>query len=212
MGADPVSLRAMLERAVEAELEICRHKVAAVSASLAALTAEVDALPGMMDVDNALRRVLEAGAELRDAYSFIEELEHGVASAEALVDATDRRLTVVERGERLPEAVAQLPPAQFSAHQFARQLRRRQRAPAPELPELSLLPPVPATATRAQPAAQAQLAGGAPEVPIELPSAEELEQLARRAAASAGSVAASASTSARRLLHRLQEQLPTNSA
>lgn len=89
----------------------------------------------------ALALVAESAAELQAAYAFIDQLAESVAAAGLLVEATERRLEVLERGEKLPESIASLPPPMFTNHQFTRQIRRRERAAPPDLPELTLLPP-----------------------------------------------------------------------
>jgi hypothetical protein len=88
----------------------------------------------------ALKLVADSAAELKACYAFIDQLEESVNSAGLLVEATERRLEVLERGERLPASLASLPPPMFTNHQFTRQIRRRERTAPPDLPELSLLP------------------------------------------------------------------------
>lgn len=88
----------------------------------------------------ALKLVADSAAELKACYAFIDQLEESVNSAGLLVEATERRLEVLERGERLPASLVSLPPPMFTNHQFTRQIRRRERTAPPDLPELSLLP------------------------------------------------------------------------
>lgn len=88
----------------------------------------------------ALKLVTYSAAELKACYAFIDQLEQSVHSAGLLVEATERRLEVLEGGERLPEEIANLPPPMFTNHQFTRQIRRREHVAPPDLPELNLLP------------------------------------------------------------------------
>ena len=62
----------------------------------------------------ALKLVTYSAAELKACYAFIDQLEQSVHSAGLLVEATERRLEVLERGERLPEEIANLPPPMFT--------------------------------------------------------------------------------------------------
>ena len=119
-----------------ADLSLCLAHVASAKASLLQLEDLQDD-----GVDASLQRILSAASELQAAFEFIDTLEHSVNAAGDLVEATERRLNVLERGEALPESIAQLPPPMFAATQFARQLRRREKAPPLDLPELVVLPP-----------------------------------------------------------------------
>ena len=121
-----------------ASLAPCFLHVAAAKASLSQLEEQLDVGD---DTQTALRQVNEAAAELQDAFAFIDQIEHSVAAAALLVEATERRLEALERGEQLPESLAQLSPAIFDAHQFSRSIARQERGAPPHLPELSLLPP-----------------------------------------------------------------------
>jgi hypothetical protein len=119
------------------DLRPCLAHVAVAKASLLHLEDQLD--DG--DAEQSLKRILAATAELQLAFEFIDALELGVASAGDLVEATERRLNTLELGEPLPDSLAQLPPPTFSASQFSRQLRRREKAATLDLPELVLLPP-----------------------------------------------------------------------
>ena len=119
------------------DLRPCLAHVAVAKASLLHLEDQLD--DG--DAEQSLKRILAATAELQSAFEFIDALELGVASAGDLVEATERRLNTLELGEPLPDSLAQLPPPTFSASQFSRQLRRREKAATLDLPELVLLPP-----------------------------------------------------------------------
>ena len=122
------------------ELRPCASHVAAVQSALQRLEQELQ--DDSEDVvEGALGRLETATVHLRDAFAFIDALSHGVAAASDLVEATERRLEALERGEALPDSLAQLPPAMFTAHQYVQQIRRREQPPPPELPELILLPP-----------------------------------------------------------------------
>ena len=180
----------MIETALDRELQTCCQTLSSVSASLAELAMVADEAPSRASSEEALQQVLDAAAELRDAFAFVDELEHRVDEAASLVEATDRRLGAFERGERLPESIAQLPPAQFSVHQFTRQLRRRERGPALELPELSALPPADAFfEVPSEPASEAFADEASSSSAAEL---AELERLARTAAADAREAIANA--------------------
>jgi hypothetical protein len=180
----------MLNSALEVELHACCEKISTVSAELAELASEIDAAPRHPDA--MCNDVLGAAVELREAFAFIDELVSCVEDAALLVEATGRRLDALERGERLPTSLANLPPAQFSAHQFTRQLRRRERGPVPKLPELTALPP-----SRWEPGHDSggQAGDRMPESPADL---AELERIARTAAAHAAD-------GARTLFRRLQD-------
>eukprot|EP00966_Prymnesium_polylepis_P011404 262799-Prymnesium_polylepis.1 len=175
----------MLDTALDRELQACCHTLSSVSASLAELAMVADEAPSRAATEDALQQVLDAAAELREAFAFVDELEHRVDEAASLVEATDRRLGALERGQSLPESIAQLPPAQFSVHQFSRQLRRRERGPDLELPELSALPPADVFVERPATDAAEASAGNAAEL-------AELERLARTAATDARAAIASA--------------------
>ena len=116
----------------------CREHISAANAALDRLEQNLE---GADTNAIALDAVNEAAGELRAAFAFVDQLEESVAAAGLLVEATERRLEVFERGETLPESLAQLPPAMFTTHQFTRQVRRREKAAQPDLPELALLPP-----------------------------------------------------------------------
>ena len=118
------------------DLRPCLAHVAVAKASLLHLEEQLD--DG--NAEQSLKRILAATAELQSAFEFIDALELGVASAGDLVEATERRLNTLEV-EPLPDSLAQLPPPTFSASQFSRQLRRREKAATLDLPELVLLPP-----------------------------------------------------------------------
>ncbi|KAL1515053.1 hypothetical protein AB1Y20_004118 [Prymnesium parvum] len=180
-------MAALLERALESELAVCCHTLSSLSTALAQLATEIDAMPSGAASHHALQQLAAAAGELREAFAFIDSLELRVAEAELLVEATDRRLGVLERGECLPDAIAQLPPAQFSAHLFCRQLRRREVGSRLELPELSALPP----AELARPPHAAPEPSRATELEL-----AELERRARVAALEAREAALSAAATA----------------
>eukprot|EP00964_Phaeocystis_antarctica_P121291 scaffold84968_cov66-Phaeocystis_antarctica.AAC.1 len=133
-----------------AHVQQCEAKLTEASAALVTLAEEVTALraAGAQECEAAVAELLASTGQLQEAFEFVDVLAHNVRAATALVDATERRLDTLEAGLRLPRAIAQLPPVQFEAHQFAQQLQRRECATIPELPELSEL------ASRAERAAQ----------------------------------------------------------
>ena len=55
-------------------------------------------------------------------------------------EVTERRLECLERGEKLPEPLRNLPPVQISAQAIVARLRGGEAEEAPELLELTLLP------------------------------------------------------------------------
>ena len=125
-----------------AVLQPCAAHVASASDSLRCLEQRLaDRASLDSDVAAATTLVVDAATELRAAFAFIDQLEESVASASLLIEATERRLAVYERGERLPESLLSLPPAMLTHHQFLRQLQRRECHPLPDLPELTMLPP-----------------------------------------------------------------------
>ena len=133
-----------------AHVQQCEAKLTEASAALVTLAEEVTALraAGAQECEAAVAELLASTGQLQEAFEFVDVLAHNVRAATALVDATERRLDTLEAGLTLPRAIAQLPPVQFEAHQFAQQLQRRECATIPELPELSEL------ASRAERAAQ----------------------------------------------------------
>ena len=174
----------------------CAAHVASAHESLRRLEEELEA--NADEPEAVLRQLLTATLQLRDAFEVIDALSDGVSHAAALVEATERRLQVLERGDSLPPTLANLPPAIFSASQFARQVRRREPPELPQLPELSMLPPSPSHArAHARPS-------GSPSVPsvdhLLENAADEVHRLARTAT----SRAATALDSMRSLLGRLQ--------
>lgn len=166
-------------------LEPCAAHVAAANAALQRLEAELDSAESD-GTAAAMDAVNDATAELRAAFAFIDQLEESVKAAGLLVEATERRLEVFERGERLPDSLATLPPAMFTNHQFTRQVRRREKAPPPDLPELTLLPP-----TRAETEVAARAATAA-EQPDWAPLPAEVDELQRIAAANVAAATAKA--------------------
>ena len=174
-------------------LEPCAAHVASATAALHRLEIELD----RSGTDAAaLDAVTAAAEELRAAFAFVDQLEESVAAAGLLVEATERRLELLERGERLPDSLAQLPPAMFTNHQFTRQVRRREKVAPPDLPELQLLPP-----SRAQESAAAAARGA--DANAALPasgaamSADELQKLAASKADELQRLAASSIASAK---------------
>ena len=170
-------------------LEPCATHVASATAALHRLESELDRSG---TDDDALDAVTAAADELRAAFAFVDQLEESVAAAGLLVEATERRLELLERGERLPDSLAQLPPAMFTNHQFTRQVRRREKVVPPDLPELQLLPP-----SRAEAAATA---ANAADPNASLPasmSADELQKLAAIKADELKELAASSIASAK---------------
>lgn len=135
----------MLERALDCEFQACCHTLSSLSTAFAELAMVADETPSLAATEEALQQIEAAAVELQEAFAFIDLLEQKVQEAAMLVEATDRRLSVIERGEQLPESIAHLPPAQFSMHLFMRQLRRKEHGGHLELPELSALPPVEST-------------------------------------------------------------------
>jgi len=181
----PLSVMPALEPPA-AVLEPCATHIAAANAALARLEAELEGAEND-GTAAALDAVNDAAAELRAAFAFIDQLEESVAAAGLLVEATERRLEVFERGERLPDSLATLPPAMFTNHQFTRQVRRREKAAPPDLPELTLLPP-----SRAE-TAEAERAAAAAVVPEWAPLPPEVDELQRIAEAAAATAATAAS-------------------
>ena len=178
-----------------AALAPCRAHVAAASASLDELELQLASLGGG---DEALRHLTDAAATLDAVFSFVDELEHHIEAASAMVEATGRRLEALERNEQLPPELEQLAPAIFSASQFARQIRRRDPMQPPELPELSLLPPcAPSTPTPARSTGGATHAS-ADLLPVTMAdvvsSAAEVSSEARERAAAALAAATDAAT------------------
>lgn len=192
----------MMEELVDGAVEPCRTHVAAARASLTKLEQELDGSP---DSDAALRQLIAAAADLRTAFAFVDELEEGVARASDLVEATERRLEVFERGETLPDELSRLPPAMFTSHQFIRQIQRKECDTAPELPELVLLPPSRrSTGSAAQAAASVEgmISNAKDEATVLLGTAVEKGQQLERFARSGLSAAMGG---ARTLLTRLQQ-------
>jgi hypothetical protein len=136
-----------------AHVQQCEAKLTEATAALVTLAEEVTALraAGAQECEAAVAELLASTGQLQEAFEFVDVLAHNVRAATALIDATERRLDTLEAGLTLPRAIAQLPPVQFEAHQFAQQLQRRECATIPELPELSEL------ASRAERAAQVQV-------------------------------------------------------
>ncbi len=171
-------------------------------ASLDALEEQLASLNAGEDTANEL---IDTTERLEAAFAFVEVLEHNVEAAAALVEATGRRLEALERCERLPAELEQLSPAMFSAHQFVRQVKRRERPAPPELPELSVLPPCrpivrqPSSSARAV-ASIDDLVSGAAEVE------KAARERASQALAAATPYATRAATGARNMLSMLQER------
>lgn len=136
-----------------AHVQQCEAKLNEASAALVTLAEEVTTLrsAGAQECEAAVAELLASTGQLQEAFEFVDVLAHNVRAATALVDATERRLDTLEAGLTLPRSIAQLPPVQFEAHQFAQQLQRRECASIPELPELSEL------TSRAERAAQVNL-------------------------------------------------------
>ncbi|KAL3927671.1 MAG: hypothetical protein SGPRY_002720 [Prymnesium sp.] len=184
-------MAAALERVAERELEACCSTIGLLSAALAELASQVDHLPSSSVREQAMQKLVDVSLELQEAFSFIDALEGRVAEASLLVEATDRRLAAFERGERLPESISQLPPAQFSAHHFTRQLLRREASRTLDLPELDALPPAARSGTHAGvPSHASQSPSNGPDREL------ELERLARAAANDARDAAVSAAATA----------------
>ena len=124
-----------------AHVQQCEAKLNEASAALVTLAEEVTNLhsAGAQECEAAVAELLASTGQLQEAFEFVDVLAHNVRAATALVDATERRLDTLEAGLTLPRSIAQLPPVQFEAHQFAQQLQRRECATIPELPELSEL-------------------------------------------------------------------------
>ena len=114
----------------------CREQISAANAALDRLEQNLEGADTNAIASDGSTRPAAAAA-----FAFADQLEESVAAAGLLVEATERRLEVFERGETLPESLAQLPPAMFTTHQFTRQVRRREKAAQPDLPELALPPP-----------------------------------------------------------------------
>lgn len=172
-----------------AHVQQCEAKLTEATAALVTLAEEVTALraAGAQECEAAVAELLASTGQLQEAFEFVDVLAHNVRAATALIDATERRLDTLEAGLTLPRAIAQLPPVQFEAHQFAQQLQRRECATIPELPELSEL------ASRAERAAQADAAELEQLSEYEL----KLEQMARDAAARATNLASALHEKAR---------------
>ena len=126
--------------AASAELEPCAQALAGLHGDVARLSEELDNLQAQAPAAAAaLDELIAATASLRELYALIDVLERNVATAGRVVEAAERRLVALQDGP-LPPALAQLPTVPFSAGQFVRQLRAREVAEAPALPELELLP------------------------------------------------------------------------
>ena len=143
------------------DLSPCLAHVAAARASLMQIEDQLD----VDDAQEALHKIVSTADELQSVFEFIDALERSVASAGELVEATERRLEVLERGEPLPDSLAQLPPPMFNAHQFTRQLRRREKAAPLDLPELVVLAPSRSSRGATQGAGAGMAAGAGASIP-----------------------------------------------
>ena len=178
-----------------AVLQPCAAHVASASDSLRCLEQRLaDRASLDSDVAAATTLVVDAATELRAAFAFIDQLEESVASASLLIEATERRLAVYERGERLPESLLSLPPAMLTHHQFLRQLQRRECHPLPDLPELTMLPPPSTRPSEPWPAAAAAAAAAAA-VTAASTAAAAATAAATAAASAAGGVATTSAPS-----------------
>ena len=172
---------------MDATLASSALHVASAEASLQQLEDGLDT-SGSVD-EESLHQILAATSQLHAAFRFIDELESGIAAASELIEATERRLEVAERGEALPESLAQLPPPMFTAHQFIRRIRKHEHPAPPELPELKVLPPSRSSAVAAQ-AQHSTSATGLMGVDALLgTAADEVQRLARTAASRAAPIA-----------------------
>lgn len=188
-----------------ATLAPCAAHIAASNAALDRLEMELEEHTDA-GTASALEAVNDAATELRAAFAFVDQLEESISAAGLLVEATERRLEVLERGERLPDSLAQLPPALFTNHQFTRQVRRREKPATPDLPELTLLPPSRAEASRQHDGASVAGVAGA-SLPAAM-SADELQRLAASKAAELQSKADELQRFAASRLASAREQAP----
>jgi len=136
----------MAERGLlDAGLQASREQAAAAQRSLSAVRAAADALAAAQasaetSAAAAAERTLAATEQLADAFAFVDALEESMRVALTLAEVTERRLECLERGEKLPEPLRNLPPVQISAQSIVARLRGGEAEEAPELLELTLLP------------------------------------------------------------------------
>ena len=144
----------MAERGLlDAGLQASREQAAAAQRSLSAVRAAADALASSQasaetSAAAAAERTLAATEQLspRDLFVLgvrgllVDALEESMRVALTLAEVTERRLECLERGEKLPEPLRNLPPVQISAQAIVARLRGGEAEEAPELLELTLLP------------------------------------------------------------------------